>query len=199
MGSKDRLTILETIPKLYLWLLIVALANSAPILAEDGTPEISYEQIYFSRMGDQASTTTLELISKLGSTESGWEDSTGGVYFYDLKQGKGELPKPGQILRVHVRICTAEGKMIGDTIAFREPQQYFLGGQLLPAPFEQALATMQVGGRRLIAVTEEAEMDFEVIVFPYHRDRPKRGDRVFYEVSLLSVRYDELRKAVRFE
>ncbi|MDX1972422.1 MAG: hypothetical protein SFY68_07820 [Candidatus Sumerlaeia bacterium] len=170
----------------------------------EGAPLVVYDELYYERMGDKASTETLQLIAdfqkmRQGDASTAWVDATGGFYYLDLKKGNGKTPEQGQILRVHVRICRGDGTMIGDTLAFREPQQYWLGGQALPAPFEQALGSMQIGGRRLFAVSEDAEMDFEAIVFPFHRDRPKRGDLVFYEITLLGARFDELRNAVKFQ
>ena len=186
-----------------LLLLCAALALVALLprttLAEEGVPQVDYEEVYFTRMGDTASTHTLSLIASLGKPDSGWVSSGEGVYYHDLAVGKRHYPEPTHVLRVHARICDAKGHMIGDTVAFREPQRYLMGGKLLPEGFEQALATMRVGGRRLIGVTKESDMDFEVIVFPYHRGRPQKGDTVFYEITLLDAKPDELRKAVRFQ
>lgn len=154
-----------------------------------------------ARMGDRATTETMRLISLRKEPEAGWKKLATGFAYVDVKEGRGEeTPKQGHVMRFHVKVCTEDGRMLSDTLAWREQVHYLLGSERFTPAFEQVLRSMKAGGRRLVHVPaarllcKEGEQ-----VFYWHAGVPDMEAPVYVEVSLIRFGEDELRRTTRFE
>lgn len=154
-----------------------------------------------ARMGDRATTETLQLIAKRKEPDGGWNTLATGFAYVDVKEGKGDaVPKQGEVLRLHVKVCTEDGRILSDTLAWREQVQYLLGSKRFEPAFEQVLRSMKHGGRRLVYVpAARLLMKPSNPVFYWHGGVPDQDAPIYVEVSLLRFGPDELRHATKFQ
>lgn len=70
-----------------------------------------------------------------------------GLKYVDVKLGKGAMPRAGQTAVVHYTGTFLDGKQF-DSSRGRAPFEFVLGQHGVIACWDQAVATMRVGGRR---------------------------------------------------
>lgn len=154
-----------------------------------------------ARMGDRASTETLQLIARRTEPEGGWTKLATGFAYIDTKEGTGEeTPKQGEVLWFHVKICTEDGRILADTLAWREQIQYLLGSKRFEPAFEQVLRSMKKGGRRMVYIPAArllSRPDQQVVY--WHGGVPDMEKPIYVEVSLMRFGPDPLRRATKFE
>jgi peptidylprolyl isomerase len=84
--------------------------------------------------------------------ETDFTTTQSGLKYYDLKTGTGESPKSGQTVVVHYTGWLTDGTQFDSSIDRGEPISFVLGeGSVIPG-WEEALATMKVGGKRQLMV-----------------------------------------------
>jgi peptidylprolyl isomerase len=71
-----------------------------------------------------------------------------GLQFVELKAGKGARPKPGQTAVVHYTGTFLNGKKFDSSRDRGQPFEFTLGQHGVIACWDEAVATMRVGGRR---------------------------------------------------
>ncbi|HEY0613510.1 MAG TPA: FKBP-type peptidyl-prolyl cis-trans isomerase [Candidatus Elarobacter sp.] len=71
-----------------------------------------------------------------------------GLKYTDLKVGKGALPKPGQTAVVHYTGTFPDGKKFDSSRDHGQPLEFALGRHGVIPCWDEAVATMRVGGRR---------------------------------------------------
>jgi peptidylprolyl isomerase len=76
-----------------------------------------------------------------------------GLQYVDLKEGTGDLPLPGQTAVVHYTGWLSDGlKPLGGSVERGEPLTFPLGqGAVIPG-WEEGIATMRPGGKRLLII-----------------------------------------------
>ena len=71
-----------------------------------------------------------------------------GLKYTDLKVGKGARPHAGQTVIVHYTGTFPDGKKFDSSRDRGQPYEFTLGRRNVIACWDEALATMRVGGRR---------------------------------------------------
>ncbi|GMH40771.1 hypothetical protein BSKO_08675 [Bryopsis sp. KO-2023] len=102
-----------------------------------------------------------------------------GVKYTDKKIGGGSYPQQGFLTVVDI-VATADGVVFQDTRKKRRPFVFFYGARPFTAGLcyglEEGLASMRVGGRRIITVPPSAGFGEKgTIVFPDEEDEEKQG------------------------
>jgi peptidylprolyl isomerase len=78
--------------------------------------------------------------------------SESGLQYYDIEEGTGETPQPGQLVTVQYTLWLEDGTKIDSSLDSGQALVYEVGaGQLFPG-LEEGIATMQVGGRRQLII-----------------------------------------------
>jgi peptidylprolyl isomerase len=112
-------------------LLPAALLSAAPFPALAATTS-SYKTVVVRTKAAAAKTVTLP----------------DGLQYTDLKVGKGAKPKPGQTAVVHYTGTFPDGKKFDSSRDRGQPFEFALGQHGVIACWDEAVATMRVGGRR---------------------------------------------------
>ena len=71
-----------------------------------------------------------------------------GLQYTELKAGKGAMPRPGQTAIVHYVGTFPNGKKFDSSRDRKQPFEFVLGTHGVIACWDEAVATMRVGGRR---------------------------------------------------
>lgn len=112
-------------------LLPAALLSAAPFPALGATTS-SYKSVVIHTKPTAAKTVTLP----------------DGLQYTDLKVGKGARPKRGQTAVVHYTGTFPDGKKFDSSRDRGQPFEFALGQHGVIACWDEAVATMRVGGRR---------------------------------------------------
>lgn len=78
-----------------------------------------------------------------------------GLQFRDIIEGKGEMPKPRQKVTINFIMKLEDGTVIEDTYKSGIPMSFVLGNKDAIEGLEEGVATMRVGGRRVLMVPPE--------------------------------------------
>ena len=85
-----------------------------------------------------------------------WEMMPSGLKYQDLKEGDGPTPKNGQTCVVHYTgwlwESGAKGKKFDSSVDRGQPFEFGLGVGRVIKGWDQGVATMKVGGKRLLLV-----------------------------------------------
>ena len=85
-----------------------------------------------------------------------WEMMPSGLKYQDLKEGDGPTPKNGQTCVVHYTgwlwESGAKGKKFDSSVDRGQPFEFGLGMGRVIKGWDQGVATMKVGGKRLLLV-----------------------------------------------
>ncbi|MEN9202372.1 MAG: FKBP-type peptidyl-prolyl cis-trans isomerase [Thermostichus sp. DG_1_6_bins_120] len=78
-----------------------------------------------------------------------------GLQYYDITQGSGPSPEPGQTVVVNYVGKLQDGKVFDSSYQRNQPFAFTYGvGQVIPG-WEEGLATMKVGGKRQLRIPPE--------------------------------------------
>jgi peptidylprolyl isomerase len=87
--------------------------------------------------------------------EGDYVTTDSGLKYYDIVEGTGATPEPGQFVTVHYTLWLEDGTKIDSSFDSGQPLQFQIGaGQLFPG-FEEGMATMKVGGQRQLVIPPE--------------------------------------------
>ena len=91
-----------------------------------------------------------------GSTGGGQEVTTpSGLKYTDEVVGTGKQPQPGQTAIVHYTGWTLDGKKFDSSKDKNQPFQFPLGAGRVIKGWDEGVATMKVGGKRILIVPPE--------------------------------------------
>lgn len=121
------------------------------------------------------------------SASDPWMTTPSGLGIRDLLPGEGSTPRPGQTCVIHalgwVEEAGARGATFLDTRKRGFPVLFPLGGGLVIKGWEEGLATMKKGGRRLLRVPPALGYSPQEL----GRDIPP-GATLLFELELLDIR-----------
>lgn len=107
-----------------------------------------------------------------------------GIYILPVTEGKGKLPKSGDVLKVHYKAYFIDNTQLDDTYYLNRPLEIVLGkpGQLLNG-FDMGLRTMKKGGKSIFIMPSQ---------FAFGERGASNGSvppftTVIYETELLSI------------
>jgi peptidylprolyl isomerase len=88
-----------------------------------------------------------------------WQTTATGLKYQDLKEGDGPTPKNGQTCVVHYTGWLwengAKGKKFDSSVDRGTPFEFSLGMGRVIKGWDQGVATMKVGGKRLLLVPQQ--------------------------------------------
>lgn len=95
---------------------------------------------------------TLPLLT-IDSVKAGAAVTTpSGLVYTELKEGSGASPKHGQTVSVHYTGRLQNGKTFDSSLERGEPFEFRLGLQEVIPGWDEGLATMKVGGKRILII-----------------------------------------------
>ncbi len=116
-----------------------------------------------------------------------WVTTPSGLGIKDILPGEGSMPRPGQTCVVYakgwVEEAGTQGAVILDTRKRGFPDLFPLGGGRVIQGWEEGLATMKKGGRRLLRVPPSLGYSPQEM----GRDIPP-GSTLIFELELLDIR-----------
>lgn len=78
-----------------------------------------------------------------------------GLRYFDLQEGTGPTPEPGQRVRVHYDAWTEDGQLFDSSLPKLHPFEFTLGaGQVIPG-WDEGVSTMRVRGKRQLVIPPE--------------------------------------------
>jgi peptidylprolyl isomerase len=87
--------------------------------------------------------------------ESEYEETASGLQYYDIEIGEGASPQPGQQVQVHYTGWLTDGTKFDSSIDRGLPIPFPLGtGGVIPG-WDEGIATMQIGGIRVLRIPPE--------------------------------------------
>lgn len=75
-----------------------------------------------------------------------------GLKYFDLKEGTGPSPRPGQTAVVHYTGWLTNGEKFDSSVDRRKPFEFNVGKRMVIAGWDEGVATMKVGGKRKLIV-----------------------------------------------
>jgi peptidylprolyl isomerase len=103
-----------------------------------------------------ASVATADEKKDEGKMEYKWQMTPTGLKYQDLKEGDGASPKNGQTCVVHYTGWLweegAKGKKFDSSVDRGQPFEFALGMGRVIKGWDQGVATMKIGGKRLLLV-----------------------------------------------
>jgi peptidylprolyl isomerase len=84
-----------------------------------------------------------------------YETTESGLQYYDIVVGDGATPEVGQTVVVHYSGWLEDGTLFDSSVQRGEPFTFPLGQGAVIAGWDEALATMQVGGKRQLRIPPE--------------------------------------------
>lgn len=86
---------------------------------------------------------------------SEYSETDNGLSYYDLEVGDGSVPEEGQQLLIHYTGWLEDGTQFDSSLSRGQPIALVLGSEQALAGWHEALASMNVGGKRQIIVPPE--------------------------------------------
>jgi peptidylprolyl isomerase len=87
--------------------------------------------------------------------EDDFTTTESGLKYFDLIEGEGEMPVPGQIVVVHYTGWLQDGTKFDSSLDRGEPFAFDLGAGMVIEGWEEGVATMKVGGKRQLVIPSE--------------------------------------------
>ena len=115
--------------------------NSSP-------PATAVTEPPFQTAGDPA---TLRYAPELGVDLGQMTQSVSGLYYRDLQLGSGAEARPGQRVQVAYKGWLADGRLFDESPA-GQPYGFRLGRGLVIRGWDEGVAGMKTGGRRLLVI-----------------------------------------------
>ena len=106
-----------------------------------------------------------------------------GLRYVDLKVGEGAVAESGKIVEVHITGWLADGKKFDSSLDRQKPFIFRLGAGDVIAGWDEGVAGMKVGGKRMLTVPPElgyGKKGAGEVIPP--------GATLVFEVELLGVR-----------
>lgn len=122
-----------------------------------------------------------------------WVKFSDTVDIQDVRLGNGKDPVPDWVLHVHLRSFDADNQVVDDTLFSRTILRYAYKQGLMPKEFDEAIATLKEGGKRVVRF--KAPIEYNLGFIPAYQDALPRRQAYWFEVSLLRV--EDLRDAVK--
>lgn len=88
-------------------------------------------------------------------SEEQWLTTPSGLQYLDKEIGKGNFPKQGQRVTINFIMKTEDGTVIEDTYESKIPMSFILGNKDAIQGLEEGVATMRIGGKRILIVPPE--------------------------------------------
>jgi FKBP-type peptidyl-prolyl cis-trans isomerase len=123
----------------------------------------------------------IEYAPELGVDLSAMTRTETGLYLQDLDVGDGAEAEPGQIVHVHYTGLFPDGNSFDSSVG-RDPFVFALGAGQVIAGWDEGVAGMKVGGRRILVLPYTlayGEMGAGGVIPPYAT--------LVFEVELLQV------------
>jgi peptidylprolyl isomerase len=78
-----------------------------------------------------------------------------GLVYYDLREGQGASPSPGQKVNVHYTGWLVDGKKFDSSVDRGEPFAFKVSAGAVIAGWDEGVASMKVGGKRKLVIPAE--------------------------------------------
>lgn len=78
--------------------------------------------------------------------------TSSGLVYSDMTVGKGALPQKGQTVSVHYTGWLENGTKFDSSLDRNQPFEFRLGEQEVIPGWDEGVATMKVGGRRILVI-----------------------------------------------
>ncbi len=75
-----------------------------------------------------------------------------GLVYSDMTVGKGASPKKGETVSVHYTGWLEDGTKFDSSVDRNEPFEFRLGAQQVIPGWDEGVATMKIGGRRVLVI-----------------------------------------------
>ena len=106
-----------------------------------------------------------------------------GLQIKDLVVGVGEPAREGAIVAVHYTGCLVDGTKFDSSVDRGTPFEFLLGQGSVIKGWDEGVATMLVGGKRVLTIPSELAYGDEA-----RGDVIKAGDTLVFEIELLEVK-----------
>ncbi len=139
---------------------------------------LAEERELLAQMKEEEQLLLTDYIKSLGDKV---EKKESGLYIIQEKQGKGRLPKVGDVLRLHFSVATIDGMELFSTFN-REPMDIPFGEQFDTEGFDEGISYLKKGGKLKMIVPSNLAFDSVgrgQMVPPY--------STLIYEAELLEV------------
>jgi len=87
--------------------------------------------------------------------DNAYTTTPSGLRFFDLKEGSGATPEPGQNVRVHYDAWAKGGRMYDSSLPKLRPFEFTVGADQVIPGWDEGVSTMQVGGKRQLVIPPE--------------------------------------------
>lgn len=162
------------------------------------TEEESHNPAHCNVVTSSSLSSILKCLPQKNISTKDWETLTHNIKILDTAEGKGAEIMPGKLLYCQIKTYDGDCNILDNTVEERTPLRFIFGDGTLPAPFEDAIATMKAGGRRLVYYPEEVPYELDERPNDYERRFFRHKKTVLYDVTLIWVRELELKKMRMF-
>jgi peptidylprolyl isomerase len=83
------------------------------------------------------------------------QSTASGLQYEEKKIGEGASPKKGQVVKVHYTGWLTDGTKFDSSVDRGRPFEFTLGVNQVIKGWDEGVATMKVGGRRMLVVPAE--------------------------------------------
>lgn len=94
-------------------------------------------------------------VTKIEIPQKGKQTTASGLVYYDIKKGDGASPKKGQVVTVHYDGQLPSGKQFDSSRQRGNPFRFQLGKGRVIKGWEEGVAGMRKGGRRILVIPPE--------------------------------------------
>jgi peptidylprolyl isomerase len=84
--------------------------------------------------------------------EADYATTDSGLKYYDLEEGSGVAPQPGQQVSVHYTGWLEDGTMFDSSLSRGQPFEFIIGQGQVISGWDEGVASMKVGGQRQLVI-----------------------------------------------